>query len=121
MLGWPITLFGTGKQVRDILYARDAVAAFQAFYENRQPGTYNIGGGERCMISLQESLDIIGHVLGHPPSVQLAEKRLGDLWYFVCDSSKAKNILGWEPKVMPSEGIAELIRWIQENPDCFHI
>ncbi|HLF91161.1 MAG TPA: NAD-dependent epimerase/dehydratase family protein [Anaerolineales bacterium] len=118
-LDWPITLFGTGKQVRDILFARDAVAAFHAFYENPQPGTYNIGGGEKCMISLQESLDVIGEILGHKPSIRLAEKRLGDLWYFVCDSSKAKNMLGWEPKVTPREGIAELIQWIQENPDCF--
>ncbi|MCA9869026.1 MAG: NAD-dependent epimerase/dehydratase family protein, partial [Anaerolineae bacterium] len=119
VLGWPITLFGTGKQVRDILFAPDAVAAFHAFYERRKPGIYNIGGGEGHSISLQECIDLIGEILGREPDVMLKDKRLGDLWYFICDISKAQRELGWQPQVAPKEGVSNLIQWISDNRDCF--
>lgn len=119
VMGWPITLFGTGKQVRDILFAQDAVKAFHAFYQHRKPGTYNIGGGYGQAISLMECLDLIGEILGRRIEVQVKEKRLGDLWYFVCDTSRAKQELHWEPKVAPREGLDALIGWIRENVDCF--
>jgi len=119
VLGWPITVFGTSKQVRDILFVTDAVEAFQAFYEHRQPGIYNIGGGYKHSISLQECLDLIAEVLGKKIPVTLQEKRLGDLWYFVCDAAKAKAALNWEAKTPPQEGVKQLIVWIQENLDCF--
>ena len=121
VFGWPITIFGTGKQVRDILYARDAVEAFHAFYEKRRPGIYNIGGGYKHSISLLESLNLIEEILGRKPSVSLKESRLGDLWYFVCDTSKAKQELQWEPKVAPDEGVRHLIDWIRQNVDCFQL
>lgn len=121
VLGWPITLFGTGKQVRDILFAPDAVAAFHAFYEQRKPGVYNIGGGYGHSISLQECIDLIGDVLGQRPALSLKEKRLGDLWYFVCDISKARRELGWQPRVAPREGVQQLIEWIRDNKDCFEL
>lgn len=119
LLDWPITIFGTGKQVRDILFATDAVEAFQAFYETRKSGIYNIGGGNNHSVSLQECLDLIGEILGKKPSVHLEEKRLGDLWYFVCDISKAKAELNWKPKIAPREGVRELINWIQMNISYF--
>lgn len=119
VLDWPITIFGTGKQVRDILSAKDAVVAFHAFYETQKPGIYNIGGGYKHAISLLECIDLIGEILGRKPSVRMEETRLGDLWYFVCDTSKAKAELNWEPGVPPAEGVRELIDWICESIDCF--
>jgi CDP-paratose 2-epimerase len=119
VLGWPITVFGTGKQVRDILFPSDAVAAFHAFYEQRKSGVYNVGGGEKHSISLQECIDLIGEIIGTKPTVRLEDKRLGDLWYFICDISKAKRELGWEPKVAPQEGVRQLIDWVRGNIDCF--
>ncbi len=119
VLDWPITIFGTGKQVRDILFAKDAVAAFHAFYETRKPGIYNIGGGYKHAISLLECIDLISEILERKPSVRMEETRLGDLWYFVCDTSKAKEDLSWQPEVPPEEGVRELIDWIRENIDCF--
>ena len=50
LLGWPVTLFGTGKQVRDIIYATDVAEAVLAFYERGEAGTYNIGGGPESAI-----------------------------------------------------------------------
>ncbi len=119
VLGWPLTIFGTGKQLRDILYAADAAEAFQAFYESQEPGVYNIGGGEPCAISLIECIDIIKELCGREVSVVYEKDRYGDLRYFVCNIDKAKQSLNWEPKVRPREGVEKLIRWIKENRSLF--
>jgi CDP-paratose 2-epimerase len=119
VLGWPLTIFGTGKQLRDVLYADDAAAAFQAFYESREPGVYNIGGGEPCAISLLECIEIIREICGREVTVRYEKERYGDLRYFVCDISKARQALKWEPKVRPREGVEKLIRWIETNRGLF--
>jgi CDP-paratose 2-epimerase len=118
--GLPITIFGTGKQVRDILFAQDLINAFDAFYRNPIPGIFNIGGGEENMISLLESLDFISEILKCKLEVKFEKERLGDLRYFVCNIQKAKKELGWSPQVSPREGIEKLIIWIKENRDLFN-
>lgn len=119
ILGLPIKIFGTDKQVRDILYASDAAAAFDAFYNKQVPGIYNIGGGIKNIISIRECLTLISEITGIKQDIELKEKRKGDLWYFVCDISKAKKILGWEPKTSNKEGISRLIEWIHANRTLF--
>jgi CDP-paratose 2-epimerase len=119
ILGKPITIFGTGKQVRDILYASDVAEAFEAFYKARKSGIYNIGGGIECAISLNECLQLIEKITGKKPRVQYEPTRLGDLWYFVCNISKAKESLRWAPKVRPQEGVAKLAGWVEENRNIF--
>lgn len=114
-----ITIFGSGKQVRDILFATDAVEAFHAFYEARKSGIYNIGGGYKHSISLLECIDLIGECMGKTPKAHKEESRLGDLQYFVCDTSKAKRELKWEPKIAPQQGVQELSDWVRNNIDCF--
>lgn len=119
ILGWPIRIFGTGKQVRDILFAVDVARAFHAFYKSRKPGIYNIGGGFTGSISLLECIDLIAEIMGSRPEVRFEPDRLGDLRYFVCNSEKAKSSLGWSPKVAPKEGVERLIDWIKENRELF--
>jgi len=115
----PIYIFGTDKQVRDILYATDAARAFKCFYDHQVPGIYNIGGGLKTAISLRETLDLIHEITGIPQRIIYKEHRHGDLYYFVCDISKAKECLEWSPTVMPREGLSRTIRWVQENLDLF--
>jgi len=115
----PITIYGSGKQVRDILYAQDVVSAFDAFFRNPRPGIYNIGGGSKNMISLLECIELISAVLNKKLNVKFGYERLGDLRYFVCDIKKAKRYLGWTSKVRPKEGIKRLIIWIKENRELF--
>lgn len=115
VLGLPIKIFGTGKQVRDILYAGDAAESFDAFYKNQKPGTYNIGGGMKNSISIAECLETLERISGKKQNVEMKEMRLGDLWYFVCDITKAKEELKWEPKVSNDEGIEKLVVWIKSN------
>jgi len=119
MMNLPVTIYGTGKQVRDILYAEDLVRAFDAFYRNRIPGIYNIGGGRQNMLSLLEAIDIISSLLGKKIPLQSGPERYGDLKYFVCDSAKARKALGWSAKIRPEEGIKRLIGWIEENRELF--
>ena len=115
----PVNIYGNGKQVRDILYAQDVVSAFDAFYRHPKPGIYNIGGGKGNMISLLEAIDAISAILDKKINIKFARGRLGDLKYFVCNISKAKNALGWQPEIMPKAGIRKLIEWIKENSNLF--
>ncbi len=114
-MGWQSTIYGTGKQVRDIIYVTDVCEAFNAFYDNRKPGIYNIGGGTKTAISLLECFDILENILGERADIIFENERHGDLSYFICNIDKAKMQLGWEPNVMPREGIGMLIEWIKGN------
>ena len=118
-MGWPLTIFGTGKQVRDIVYAQDVCEAFHAFYETRSRGVFNIGGGSKAMLSLINAIELIEKINGRKANVIYDKDRHGDLRYFVCELMKAKAELGWEPKVMPEEGIGLLMDWVNENKNIF--
>lgn len=117
VLDWPVTIFGTGKQVRDIIYATDVCEAFDAFFRTRRPGIYNIGGGSQTAISLLQCIDILGVINNKNPEVRFAPERQGDLKYFICDISKVRRELAWSPKIMPEDGIGRLVQWIKENRD----
>ena len=119
ILRWPITFFGTGKQVRDIIYASDVCAAFDAFYHHRRPGIYNIGGSTQTAISLRDCIDILAEINGERPEVTYAPDRHGDLRYFICDIGKAVRELDWRPEVMPRQGIERLVSWIKDNRNVF--
>lgn len=118
-MGWPITIFGTGKQVRDILYAEDVARAFQAWFERGAPGVYNVGGGRESAISLLECIDLIERTTGRRSQVRFEPPRFGDLQYFVCDSTRARRGFGFEPKVRPEEGVPRLLDWIERNRGLF--
>ena len=119
LLSLPITIYGTDKQVRDILYVKDAVRAFDAFYKHQKSGIYNIGGGIERIISLKECLDLIFEIIGIEQNISFEKARKGDLWYFCCDINKAKQELDWKPKVSNEEGLKKLISWVKENMELF--
>ncbi len=119
VLGLPIKVFGTDKQVRDILYATDASRAFDAFYKHQHPGIYNIGGGEKTAISIIECLELISKFSGKSQNKSMEPARHGDLWYFVSDITKAKKQLNWEPTVVPEEGVFNLVKWIESVRQLF--
>lgn len=118
-LGLPITIFGTGKQLRDILYASDAAAAFGAFYRSPAPGLYNLGGGPSAMISLLESIGLIENLVGRKAEIAFRNGRFGDLRYFVTNYEKFRQATAWEPRIRPLEGIERLVQWILKSPDLF--
>jgi CDP-paratose 2-epimerase len=121
IVGLPITIFGTGKQLRDILYASDAAAAFGAFYSSPRAGIYNVGGGPANMISLLESIAVIETLCGRKANVEFKDGRFGDLHYFVTDYARLESNTGWRPAVQPREGIGRLVQWIEKNPALFGV
>ena len=116
----PITLFGNGKQIRDILYATDVCTAFHAFFQNPVPGIYNIGAGEQNAISLLECIHYLEELTGEKVNYTLGGERLGDLYYFMSDTAKAHRNLGWKAQIQPRDGIRMLFEWINENRRIFH-
>ena len=100
--GKHITIYGDGKQVRDILFVEDLVDAFIKAKENidKIKGTaFNIGGGVANTISLIEILDFIKNLIETNFKVNFDNWRIGDQKYYVSDIRKFKNATGWKPEV----------------------
>jgi CDP-paratose 2-epimerase len=122
--GKPITIYGDGKQVRDLLYIDDLLNAFDAAFmrPDRSAGQiYNMGGGIENSISIwKEFKPIVEAALGHEvPDPEFGPVRPGDQPIFVADTTKAADELGWEPGIGVWEGIAKLTDWVKANRDLF--
>jgi CDP-paratose 2-epimerase len=120
MLGRPLSLYGNGKQVRDLLYVDDLVRLYENAIEKIDTCSgqiFNIGGGSENTLSLIEFLEHMEKELGLHPVWTSAEVRPGDQPIFISDNSKAKKELGWEPKVGLKEGLASLHGWLQGHKD----
>lgn len=120
----PITIYGDGKQVRDILFVDDLVNAFLLAQENIKElsgQAFNMGGGPRSTISLLELLRIIEEVHGKRPQVRFDDWRAADQCYYVSDTRKFSEATGWKPNVPVSEGVARLYHWLLENVDSASI
>ena len=116
--GSSITLYGDGRQVRDILAVDDLVDAFvlaQAHMDSESGQAFNIGGGPGNTVSLLELLDIIGELLGHKPGVEFDAWRTGDQRYYVSDTGKFQRATGWKPRITVQEGLERLHRWLVDS------
>jgi CDP-paratose 2-epimerase len=115
--GQPITLYGDGMQVRDILYVEDLVRAFLLAWENidRVRGqAFNMGGGPANTVSLLELIDLIGALHGERPGVLFESWRTGDQRYYVSDTRRFEAATGWRPHVNAREGVGNLYNWLAE-------
>jgi CDP-paratose 2-epimerase len=113
----PITLYGDGHQVRDILDVSDAVGAYLAAWRNIDAVSgqaFNLGGGQDNAVSLKLLLGYIGELLGRDVSLAFADWRAGDQRYFVADTRAAEAALGLGPKVDWHSGVAALARWLAD-------
>lgn len=120
--GKPITIYGDGKQVRDILYVTDLVNAFDSFLQrkNQLSGeVFNMGGGPENTISLLELLDMLEQLTGKRSKISFSNWRPSDQKVYVSNISKAKEKLRWSPKVSPKEGVEKLANWVLENKRLF--
>jgi CDP-paratose 2-epimerase len=111
--GEPLTIFGDGKQVRDILYVEDLVRAYDAFLSDPQgkPAVYNIGGGANNTTSLLEFLDLLEEKTGTRTDINFADWREGDQKVYVSNISRASEELNWAPTVSFEEGIDRFLTW----------
>lgn len=115
----PFTIYGDGKQVRDLLYVDDLVQAFELAVKNigQTAGqVYNIGGGpDRSLSVWTETKPLIEEIMGRKIQVSHSGWRPGDQKVYISDVSKAKVDFGFEPRTMPEQGLRHLWDWVQEN------
>jgi CDP-paratose 2-epimerase len=120
--GVPITIYGDGKQVRDILHVDDLIASFHAAYENidKVKGmAFNVGGGPGNQMSLLELVAILEEKLGKKIEPSFDDWRPGDQKIYVSNIDKAKQYLGWMPAVDKVKGVDMLWQWVSENKELF--
>jgi len=121
--GRPITIYGNGKQVRDILFVEDLLNAYDAAFEHLPQAAgqvFNIGGGRTNTISIWTEFEpILEKLLGKKLPVARGEWRPGDQPVFISDIRKAHQWLGWKPEINAEEGIRRLFNWVKENQNLF--
>ncbi len=116
----PITIYGNGKQVRDLLYVTDLIGAFNKFIKSDlKHAVFNIGGGPENTISLLEFLDILEKETGKRSKITFSDWRLSDQKVYISNISKVSKELNWQPKINPQEGMKKLISWVKENKALF--
>lgn len=116
----PITVFGDGCQVRDILAARDLVKAYNGFFESKlQHAVFNIGGGPVNSLSLNEAIQEIEEVTGNKVPVKYEDWRPLDQRVYTSDIRPLKDKLGWEPKISPRQIVEDAVKWVETNIEVF--
>ena len=113
-----VTVYGDGRQVRDVLHVSDAVRAYLLLRD--RIGTlagraFNLGGGPANAVSLREVLAEIGRITERPVPVAFEDWRTGDQPWFVADARALATATGWRPAVDWRAGLADLAAWLSEN------
>jgi len=120
--GRPITIYGDGKQVRDLLFIDDLLDAYDAAFQagDRAVGkAYNIGGGVTNVLSLRELVAYIEKRQGHKLPHGFSDWRPGDQKVFVSDIRRAQKELGWSPRISCDRGLELLYDWVAANKALF--
>jgi CDP-paratose 2-epimerase len=118
LLGKPITLYGDGKQVRDVLWIDDLIDLYFRAIEKIDTAAgqiYNAGGGRAYTLSLNELLAHLSKKARREIDPARADWRPGDQKVFIADCTKVQKELGWAPKTSPEEGVDQLWKWTLEN------
>jgi CDP-paratose 2-epimerase len=113
--GAPITIYGDGRQVRDVLFIDDLVDALvraASRIEQLRGRVFNIGGGPGNTLSLLELIDMIAQLHGRPPQLRFEDWREGDQRYYVSDTRAFAAATGWAPRIAPRAGVEALHGWL---------
>ncbi|MDO8510144.1 MAG: SDR family NAD(P)-dependent oxidoreductase [bacterium] len=116
----PITVFGDGKQVRDLLNISDLCRAFELAIAKKEivrGKIYNMGGGAKRALSVGEFLKFLENKLARPLNIHFADWRPGDQKVFIADTTRAKEDFGWEPLISFEDGFTILHEWLVANHD----
>lgn len=121
--GRQITVYGNGKQVRDVLFIDDLLRAYEAAVKNIDTAMsqiYYIGGGTENVLNIwAEFSSLLEELIRHPVKVQYAYLRPGDQTVYISDIRKANQELNWHPKISVQEGIVRLFEWIRNHQELF--
>jgi CDP-paratose 2-epimerase len=118
LLGKTITVYGDGKQVRDVLSVGDLIDAYEiaiAKADRISGQAFNIGGGTENTLSILELVDVLAAETGRCPDLQFQPWRPGDQKVYVSNIKKAHRMLGWRPKISVRQGVVRMLRWVEAN------
>jgi CDP-paratose 2-epimerase len=122
LLGRPMTIYGDGKQVRDVLHVDDLARAYELAVEkisSVRGEVFNVGGGAQFSLSVKEVFPLLEKFLGKKISYSMSDWRPGDQPVYISDIAKVKGKLGWSPTISPEAGVKTLFDWCQKNTDVF--
>lgn len=123
VLNRPITIYGNGKQVRDMLHIKDLIRLYDMAWNQldlAKGEIFNVGGGVLNSMSIwSECGPILEGLAGHAIQVERRGSRPGDQLIFIANTTKAKQLLGWEPTISLNVGIQELWDWVNANYELF--
>jgi CDP-paratose 2-epimerase len=123
LTGKQISIYGNGKQVRDILFIDDLLNAYDLGIEKIQQSAgkvYNVGGGPDNKISVwHEFYPLLEKMLGRNIPVKWGDWRPGDQKIYVSDIRKIQNELNWKPKYSIESGLDKLYNWVKDNLELF--
>lgn len=115
--GDPISIYGDGKQLRDLLHISDLVRAYNLAVKNINEirgKAINLGGGPKNTISIwSEFGPILEELAERRIEVNFKDWRPGDQRVFYADINRAAELLDWRPKIAPRDGLAELYTWVK--------
>lgn len=122
-MGRPITIYGNGKQVRDLLHISDLIRAYETGLnriDEVNGQAINVGGGpENTLTIWTEFQPLLEELHGRPVDVSFSDWRPGDQRVFVANIRKARDLLDWQPKITLREGISDLYDWVSANKELF--
>jgi len=109
----PPIIYGDGTQTRDYTYIKDAVRAYDLVLNHNEPITEPINFGTGKEVSINDLADKIIELCGKKGEIEPVhvEPRIGEVKRLIADATKAKDMLGWEPKYKLEEGLKEFIQW----------
>lgn len=112
----PLTIYGDGKQVRDLLFISDLIELYEKFLlSDIKQDVFNIGGGRDSSVSILELLQILYELTGKKSPLTFCDWRHSDQKIYISDISKAADVLGWTPKVSPFEGVGRLVEFVENS------
>jgi CDP-paratose 2-epimerase len=124
LAGTPVTVYGDGMQVRDVLFVSDLIDAFEAArarIEVLQGHAFNIGGGTSHTLSILELIDQIQRMTGVVMDVSFAHRRVGDQRYYVSNIARFRQATGWHPRTAVAAGLSALTNWYESTaPRAFN-
>jgi CDP-paratose 2-epimerase len=113
----PFTISGTGKQVRDVLFADDLIKCYFSAIkniENTKGKAFNIGGGPSNSLSLLELFKLLEELLDIKMNFTRLPVRQSDQKVFIADVAKALKTFGWKPNQTSKDGLIKMIDWVQQ-------
>jgi CDP-paratose 2-epimerase len=122
LLGRGITIFGDGRQARDVLHVEDLVRAYEAAIRSPDKAAaqaFNVGGGPRSILSLLDLIQMLEERLKRRIPLRWDDWRPGDQRVYVSDIRKLDTVLGWKPEIDATSGIEGLIDWVGRNRAIF--